>query len=117
MDTLLCFLVFGALFFFMMRFGCGAHVTGHGHGHGHHMHGDGGEHGPSHHSPAWQPPPQGTDPVCGMTVNPGEAKSSVFDGSVYYFCSEKCRLKFEDDPVPYLQGGPADQAMENSNGG
>ena len=29
MSTLVYFLVWGALFFFMMRFGCGAHIMGH----------------------------------------------------------------------------------------
>lgn len=113
METLLYFLAFGALFFFMMRFGCGAHVTGHGH----HAPGNDDKLGPRHHAPAWQPPNQGTDPVCGMTVVPGDAKSSVFDGAVYYFCSEKCRLKFEEDPIPYLRGGSSDRAMENANDG
>ena len=35
METLVYFLICGALIFFMMRFGCGAHVMGHGHGHHH----------------------------------------------------------------------------------
>ena len=35
MPTYLYFLLWGAFFFMMMRFGCGAHVMGHGHGHRH----------------------------------------------------------------------------------
>ena len=35
MSTLLYFLVWGAFFFFMMRFGCGAHIMGHGKSHRH----------------------------------------------------------------------------------
>ena len=35
MPTYLYFLLWGAFFFVMMRFGCGAHIMGHGHGHGH----------------------------------------------------------------------------------
>lgn len=31
MQTLMYFLFWGAFFFLMMRFGCGAHVMGHGH--------------------------------------------------------------------------------------
>ena len=31
MPTYLNFLLWGALFFVMMRFGCGAHIMGHGH--------------------------------------------------------------------------------------
>lgn len=46
MGTLLYFAVFAGLFFLMMRFGCGSHVTGHGHGghekqEGHEVHGAG----------------------------------------------------------------------------
>ena len=33
MPTYLYFLLWGAFFFMMMRFGCGAHIMGHGHGH------------------------------------------------------------------------------------
>ena len=33
MPTYLYFLLWGAFFFIMMRFGCGAHVMGHGHEH------------------------------------------------------------------------------------
>ena len=33
MEGLIGLLVFGVLFYLMMRFGCGAHMT-HGHGHG-----------------------------------------------------------------------------------
>ena len=33
MPTVIYFLLWGALFFVMMRFGCGAHIMGHGHGH------------------------------------------------------------------------------------
>ena len=35
MPTYLYFLLWGAFFFMMMRFGCGAHIMGHGHGHRH----------------------------------------------------------------------------------
>ena len=35
MPTYLYFLLWGAFFFLMMRFGCGAHIMGHGHGHRH----------------------------------------------------------------------------------
>ena len=31
MPTYLYFLLWGAFFFVMMRFGCGAHILGHGH--------------------------------------------------------------------------------------
>ncbi len=38
------------------------------------------------------------DPVCGMTVNPGEALHSEHDGKSYFFCSAGCQSKFSEDP-------------------
>lgn len=96
MGTVAYLLVWGLLFMFMMRFGCGAHVMGnHGH-HGHHGAGDG---------PLRQPS-QATDPVCGMTVVPATAKSAVHEGQVWYFCSSACRDKFEADPQQYAHRSP-----------
>ena len=43
-----------------------------------------------------------TDPVCGMTVNPGEALHSEHEGRPYFFCSAGCQRKFEEDP--YYEG-------------
>lgn len=44
-----------------------------------------------------------TDPVCGMSVNPETAKHSVsYQGATYYFCSGRCREKFQAAPVDYL---------------
>lgn len=74
-------LFWGALFYMMMRFGCGAHMMG-GHGHGV----SGGE----------------KDPVCGMEVDPAKAAgASVHAGRTYYFCSTSCRDKFEKEPAKY----------------
>ncbi|MCA9126561.1 MAG: cadmium-translocating P-type ATPase [Planctomycetales bacterium] len=39
-----------------------------------------------------------TDPVCGMTVNPGEALHSEHKGKSYFFCSAGCQSKFSEDP-------------------
>ncbi len=55
LKPLLSLLLWGGLFFFMMRFGCGAHMVG---GHGHHEHG----------KPDETPAPV-KDPVCGMDVD------------------------------------------------
>ena len=49
MPTYLYFLLWGAFFFMMMRFGCGAHIMGHGHGHRH------GEHKPDDASSSSDP--------------------------------------------------------------
>jgi len=44
------------------------------------------------------------DPVCGMTVDPHNAKggSSKFEQKTYYFCNQKCRVKFEANPSSYV---------------
>lgn len=119
MDTLLQVLLFGGLIFLMMRFGCGAHMFGHGSGHKHgsghnkenHPGGGGccGGGGKRAKAPAeaepvrWSAPRKDTDPVCGRTVFTDNAKSSVHDGQVYYFCSTDCREKFEAGPHLHLK--------------
>jgi YHS domain-containing protein len=84
MEGLLSLLLFAAVFFVMMRFGCGAHMM-HG-GHGKHSHGTG----------------SGKDPVCGMQVAPDHGYSKVHDGDVFRFCSRSCLDKFEREPDSYL---------------
>jgi YHS domain-containing protein len=42
------------------------------------------------------------DPVCGMTVDRSKAVRLQHDGSVYYFCCEGCRKKFEAAPGSYI---------------
>ncbi|MBI4182999.1 MAG: YHS domain-containing protein [Proteobacteria bacterium] len=111
MEQILSLALWGALLFVMMRFGCGAHLFGHRHGH----------QGGKETEPAgtlethgqglrWVPPETDLDPVCGMTVRPETAKSSVHDGTVYYFCSPECRARFEADPGRYAGGGAAKTA-------
>jgi YHS domain-containing protein len=85
-------LVWGGLFFVMMRYGCGAHMMG-GHRHGGH-----GGHGDA------TPGGGDKDPVCGMTVNSSNAAAAaVRDGKTYLFCSASCRDKFEQAPDKYLR--------------
>ena len=95
-QTILWFLIWGGLIFFMMRFGCGAHVMGHG---GHRGHED--THDASPGEPTGAAPENAVDPVCGMTVATRDAKTAVHDGRVYYFCSQDCREKFEAAPASY----------------
>lgn len=81
-------LAWGALFFLMMRYGCGAHMMG-----GHGSHG-------KHRDPA--PDKETKDPVCGMSINPEKAgAAAVVAGKTYYFCSASCREKFEQAPEKY----------------
>lgn len=45
-----------------------------------------------------------TDPVCGMKIDPKTAKGgkSHFEGHDYFFCSSKCKTKFDADPHAYI---------------
>lgn len=45
------------------------------------------------------------DPVCGMMVDPGSARTESYSGKVYAFCSESCRQKFHADPASYAAQG------------
>jgi YHS domain-containing protein len=46
------------------------------------------------------------DPVCGMTVDPAQAREKSFvlahEGTEYAFCGKGCLLDFRDDPGKYL---------------
>jgi Cu+-exporting ATPase len=43
------------------------------------------------------------DPVCGMDVSPSTAKDfSIYEGIQFYFCSKKCKAKFDVDPKQYV---------------
>ena len=108
MEALLYFALWAGLFFLMMRFGCGAHVMGHGQQHG-------GTPADSEKGGTpnvkWLPPAMDVDPVCGKTVQTAGAKSAVYDGTVYYFCSRDCREIFEAAPEQYL--GPGAKAQHS----
>ncbi len=42
------------------------------------------------------------DPVCGMQVDDQRAMfKSQYQGQTYYFCSEDCKRKFEQNPQQY----------------
>ncbi|QBB70731.1 YHS domain-containing protein [Pseudolysobacter antarcticus] len=93
MSGLVGFLFFAAFFYFMMRFGCGAHV---GHG-GHHR---------DHSSPNADFLASGTDPVCGMHVDAGAGYASMHDGAQARFCSRECLEKFDAAPEKYANQPP-----------
>lgn len=90
MEGLLGLLVFGVLFFLMMRFGCGAHM----------MHGGGHEHGGGHGGRGTEG--GGKDPVCGMQADADSGFTKIHAGSRYWFCSKDCLDKFEAEPAKYL---------------
>ena len=46
-----------------------------------------------------------TDPVCGMEVDPADARHlAEHDGVVYAFCCLPCRTRFVREPARYLAG-------------
>ncbi len=106
MEALLYFIFWAGFIFLMMRFGCGAHIMGQGHGGGSSQD-EPGNTGPREFR--WVPPETDTDPVCNKSIATDAAKSSVYGGSVYYFCSRDCREVFEAAPDLYVGTGNAGQ--------
>jgi Cu+-exporting ATPase len=49
------------------------------------------------------------DPVCGMTVDPTQAREKgltlTHEGTGYVFCGKGCLLEFRDEPRKYLDPG------------
>ncbi|HQT79651.1 MAG TPA: YHS domain-containing protein [Rhodopila sp.] len=97
-QDILYYLFWAGLFFAMMRFGCGAHVMGHGH----HKNASEPDQASRTSVPS-VPLDRVTDPVCGKTVKAAAAKTAVYQGQVYYFCSQNCREKFEAAPASYAK--------------
>ncbi len=43
------------------------------------------------------------DPVCGMEINMENAEErSEYQGEIFYFCSDQCRNKFDEDPGRFI---------------
>lgn len=104
LKPLLSLLIWGGLFFVMMRYGCGAHIMG---GHGHHgAHGDAGV----------TTDKEFKDPVCGMTVDPDKSNAaSTYRGKTYHFCSTSCRDKFEQAPEKYAGSSTQDERQQGGH--
>lgn len=51
-----------------------------------------------------------TDPICGMAVDPAQAKAAgltvEYEGKTYYFCSTGCKEQFTKDPKRYSSARP-----------
>ncbi len=48
------------------------------------------------------------DPVCGMRVDPANARAQrEWQGRMYHFCCAGCATKFDTDPAGYASGRPA----------
>ncbi|MEO3429584.1 YHS domain-containing protein [Pelagibius sp. CAU 1746] len=114
METLIYFALWAGMIFLMMRIGCGAHVMGH------RQHRSSGRQNPQagQDTVRWVPPETDTDPVCGKTVRPDQAKPSVHGGMVYYFCSRECRERFEAAPDLHLapEAGPQVKRLGAADG-
>jgi YHS domain-containing protein len=106
MEMLLTIAVWAGLFFVMMRFGCGSHLTGRNH-----KNATGNDPLATMGTPElrWVPAEKDIDPVCKKTVATRAAKSCVHEGKVYYFCSRDCREVFEAAPDIYTDTGDTNQ--------
>lgn len=94
MEGLFSLLLFAALFYVMMRFGCGAHMV-----HGHGSRGRDGQKGHAGHPSTAES--GAVDPVCGMEVAPGAGYTKMVGAHAYRFCSRACLDKFETNPQQY----------------
>lgn len=56
------------------------------------------------------------DPVCGMSVPREKASTYQFVDETYYFCSERCRDRFQAFPAKYLEA-PIKLTDSSSSGG
>jgi P-type Cu+ transporter len=57
-----------------------------------------------------------TDPICGMNVDPARAAAKYeHDGQVYYFCSQHCLAKFNEDPEKFLRAPMQGHAHHQSS--
>src|SRR6266498_196825 len=56
------------------------------------------------------------DPICGMTVDPSTALSSVYEGQTFYFCNPSCKARFEADPGKWA-GGAVQEGMHSHRHG
>jgi YHS domain-containing protein len=85
-------------------------------GHSHRRSGAGPEVPTSTGEARWTPPAKDVDPVCGMTIETAGAKSTIYEGHAYYFCSPTCREKFDASPRSFMSGEVRPpQEMEHSH--
>lgn len=103
MSGILWLLVIAVFFYFMMRFGCGAHMVHGGHG----GHGGGSEGGMDHsgHGGSVESSSKDAnlkDPVCGMLFPASTGYSRMYLGKEHRFCSRKCLDQFDAEPARYV---------------
>ncbi|HEY0218560.1 MAG TPA: HAD-IC family P-type ATPase, partial [Afipia sp.] len=73
-------------------------------------------HDHTHHHPQDQDT-RPVDPVCGMRVDPTAPKGGRvhYKDQDYFFCSDRCRTRFEAEPEKYLSAKQADQKMPDAD--
>jgi len=79
MEGFISFILFAALFYVMMRYGCGAHM----------IHGDHDGHGKEDGA-------KFIDSVCGKEVEPDQGYGVMHEGKLHRFCSRKCLDIFDE---------------------
>lgn len=52
------------------------------------------------------------DPVCGMRAAADPANAVSYGGDTYYFCGQRCVIRFRADPMKFLK--PASEAMADT---
>jgi Cu(I)/Ag(I) efflux system membrane fusion protein len=61
------------------------------------------------------------DPICGMDVGEQTAKAagriSEYHGKKYYFCSDSCKQRFEEDPERYTAGPQESRLIDHAVAG
>ncbi len=82
---LLTFLIFAVFFFFLMKAGCGTHVT--------HGYQDKEKHSQN----------VIVDPVCGKVVDEDKGYGKLQNGHLYRFCSTECLNKFDNNPDEFTE--------------
>ncbi len=54
------------------------------------------------------------DPVCGMDVaDTSNAESYEHKGKTYYFCSNLCKIQFEQNPEKYIKKEDAEDHTQH----
>ena len=100
MGSVLSILLFVAVFYLMMRYGCGAHMHAGGCGYssdaGSKRHKALGNH--SNEKQITR------DPVCGMQIQSERPSYSADYGpDTYYFCSKECYRRFQEKPESFAE--------------
>ncbi len=59
------------------------------------------------------------DPVCGMELNKENTETQAeFQGKTYYFCSDNCRNRFDQNPASYVSAsdvtGPGERGASGA---